>query len=171
MYPHERSLVKSLKDKPFALIGVNSDPKDRVQAAIKRENITWRSFWDGGRTGGPIATRYQVRGWPTIYMIDHEGIIRYKKPRGPAIDQAIGVLLAKVDGSTGGAVGPPSRSPVAKMREFVDSTGQYKIRAKFVRFQGGKAFLEKEGGEVIGVSMSKLSKMDQRYIRDLLKNK
>ena len=25
MYPHERSLVKRLKDKPFALIGVNSD--------------------------------------------------------------------------------------------------------------------------------------------------
>ena len=30
-------------------------------------------------------------------MIDHEGIIRYKKPRGPAIDQAIEDLLAKVD--------------------------------------------------------------------------
>ena len=115
MYPHERSLVKSLKDKPFALIGVNSDPKDRVQAAIKRENITWRSFWDGGRTGGPIATRYQVRGWPTIYMIDHEGIIRYKKPSGPVIDQAIGVLLAKVDGSTVDAVSSTIGGLVAKM--------------------------------------------------------
>ena len=30
MYPHERSLVKTLADKPFALIGVNSDAdKDR----------------------------------------------------------------------------------------------------------------------------------------------
>ena len=26
MYPHERSLVEEMKDKPFALIGVNSDP-------------------------------------------------------------------------------------------------------------------------------------------------
>ena len=171
MYPHERSLVKNLKDKPFALIGVNSDPKDRVKAAIKRENISWRSFWDGGRTGGPIASNYQVRGWPTIYMIDHEGIIRYKKPRGRAIDQAIEDLLAKVDGSTGGAVGSTVGGPVAKMREFVDSTGQFKIRAKFVKFQGGKAFLEKEGGEVISLSMTKLSTQDQRYIRDLLKNK
>ncbi len=25
MYPHERSLVEEMKDKPFALIGVNSD--------------------------------------------------------------------------------------------------------------------------------------------------
>ena len=140
-------------------------------AALKRENITWRSFWDGGRTGGPIASKYQVRSWPTVYMIDHQGIIRYKKPRGPAIDQAISDLLAKVDGSTGVAVGSTVGGPVAKMREFVDSTGQFKIRAKFVKFQGGKAFLEKEGGEVIGLSMNKLSSEDQRYIRDLLKNK
>ena len=171
MYPHERSLVKNLKGQPFALIGVNSDPKAKVKAALKRENITWRSFWDGGRTGGPIATTYQVRGWPTVYMIDHQGIIRYKKPRGPAIDQAIEDLLAKVDGSTGVAGGSSVGAPLARIREFVDSTGKFKIRAKFVDFKGGKAFLEREGGEVIGISMAKLSAADQKYIRDLLKNK
>ena len=77
MYPHERSLVAKLKDKPFALIGINSDSKEAVRAALERENITWRSFWDGGDTNGPISTQYGVRGWPTIYVLDHEGIIRF----------------------------------------------------------------------------------------------
>ena len=95
MYPHERSLVEKLKDKPFALIGVNSDPKDRVQAAIKRENITWRSFWDGGDTEGPITTQYSVTGWPTIYLIDPDGIIRYKG-HGPGMDEALDELMEKV---------------------------------------------------------------------------
>ncbi len=99
MYPHERSLVEKMKGKPFALIGVNSDSKEKVQAAIKRENITWRSFWDGGNTGGPIAAQYGVRSWPTIYVIDHEGIIRYKNVRGPAMDQAVDELLDKVSAS------------------------------------------------------------------------
>ena len=97
MYPHERSLVKKMKGQPFALIGVNSDSKAKVKAALKRENITWRSFWDGGSTGGPIARQYQVRGWPTIYIIDHMGIIRYKDVRGPAMDRAVEELVAKVD--------------------------------------------------------------------------
>ena len=97
MYPHERSLVEKLKDKPFALIGVNSDPKDRVQAAIKRENITWRSFWDGGDTKGPIATQYSVTGWPTIYLIDPDGIIRYKG-HGQGMDEALDELMEKVAG-------------------------------------------------------------------------
>ena len=52
MYPHERSLVKRLEGKPFALLGVNSDTKDRVRQAMKKENITWRSWWDGGNTEG-----------------------------------------------------------------------------------------------------------------------
>lgn len=97
MYPHERSLVKRLKDKPFALLGINSDPKSRVKAAIKRENITWRSFWDGGNTGGPIATKWNVSGWPTIYVLDHKGVIRYKNVRGAAMDKAVDELLKKME--------------------------------------------------------------------------
>ena len=69
------------------------------QAAIAREHITWRSFWDGGDTSGPIATQYGVRGWPTIYVLDHEGIIRYKNVRGPAMDKAVDELLDKVSTS------------------------------------------------------------------------
>ena len=97
MYPHERSLVERLKDKPFALIGVNSDSKERVLEAIKKNNITWRSFWDGGNTGGPIATRWAVTGWPTIYVLDSKGVIRFKNVRGEAMDKAVDQLLAEME--------------------------------------------------------------------------
>ena len=76
MYPHERSLVERLKDEPFTILGVNSDDPDRYRTAIENENITWPSFFDGGTTGGPIATRWGVTGWPTVVVLDHEGIIR-----------------------------------------------------------------------------------------------
>jgi len=96
MYPHERSLVKRLANQPFALIGVNSDPRDRVKSAMQKNNITWRSFWDGGSPGGPIAQKWQVTGWPTIYVIDHKGVIRYKNLRGSELDQAVEALLAEM---------------------------------------------------------------------------
>jgi peroxiredoxin len=95
MYPHERSLVKRLEDKPFALLGVNSDPKDRVRQAMKKENITWRSWWDGGNTGGPIAKAWNVSGWPTIYVLDAKGVIRYKGVREKQMDEAVDKLLAE----------------------------------------------------------------------------
>ena len=98
MYPHERSLVKRLANKPFALIGVNSDKdKKKLKVRMKEENITWRSFWNGPQgTGGPISKAWGVRGWPTIYVIDAEGIIRYKNARGPAMDKAVNTLLREM---------------------------------------------------------------------------
>ena len=98
MFPHERSLVKRLEGKPFALIGVNSDT-DREDCKKKNEaeGITWRSFWNGGSTGGPIAAQYGVRGWPTIYVLDTKGVIRYKNVRGGAMDQAVDALMNQLN--------------------------------------------------------------------------
>lgn len=97
MYPHERSLVKRLEGKPFALIGVNSDKsKDIVKQAAQSENLTWRSFWNGGSTNGPISSAWRVQGWPTIYVIDDRGVIRYKNVRGEAMDRAVDELLKEM---------------------------------------------------------------------------
>jgi hypothetical protein len=97
MYPHERSLVKRLKDKPFALIGVNSDRnRETIKQVCKDKNISWRSFWNGGSTSGPISSKWNVRGWPTIYILDEKGVIRFKNARGKAMDDAIETLLAEM---------------------------------------------------------------------------
>jgi len=98
MYPHERSLVKRLENKPFALIGVNSDEDlDKLRPRLEEENITWRSFWNGEEgTRGPISTHWNVSSWPTIYVLDHEGRIRFKNVRREAIDEAVDQLLKEM---------------------------------------------------------------------------
>ena len=94
MFPHERSLVKRLADKPFALIGINSDgDKEKLKANNEKQEITWRSFWDK-TTDGAIATEWNVHSWPTIYVLDHKGTIRFKGVRGEAMDKAVEKLLA-----------------------------------------------------------------------------
>jgi peroxiredoxin len=94
MYPRERSLVKKMKGRPFAIVGVNSD-KDLaiLRKILKQKNLTWPSFFDGGGTGGPIATKWGVRGWPTIFVLDAKGVIRYKNVRGKRMDSAIETLM------------------------------------------------------------------------------
>ena len=97
MYPHERSLVKRLEQKPFALIGINSD-SDRaaLTTVLAKEQITWRSFWNGGGTDGPISRHWNVSSWPTIYVLDAKGTIRFKNVRGNDLDQAVDTLLAEM---------------------------------------------------------------------------
>ncbi len=100
MYPHERSLVKRLANQPFALIGVNSDTdKVALRKRMGEENITWRSFWNGPKgTSGPISEAWNVQGWPTIYVIDHNGVLRFKNVRGEEMDKAVDTLLAEMEG-------------------------------------------------------------------------
>src|SRR5438477_7815294 len=98
MYAHERSLAKRLEKSPFALIGVNSDKdRDALKQVLKDENLSWRSFWNGGSTNGPISNEWKVRGWPTIYVLDAEGVIRYRNVRGPQMDEAVDALLAEME--------------------------------------------------------------------------
>ena len=91
--------MKRLEGKPFALLGVNSDSKERVRRAVKKENITWRSWWDGGSTDGPIAKAWNVKGWPTIYVLDAKGVIRHRDVRDQELDDAIDTLLKEVEGA------------------------------------------------------------------------
>ena len=97
MYPHERSLVTKYEGKPFAIVGINSDrDREKIKQICKEKKLTWRSFWNGGSTGGPISTRWNVSGWPTIYLIDHKGIIRAKGHR--IDDKLLDKLVAEVAG-------------------------------------------------------------------------
>ena len=97
MYAHERSLVEKYADKPFAIVGVNSDrDRDKLKERMAEEEITWPSFFDGGGTGGPIASAWNVSGWPTIYVLDAEGRIRFKDVRGEAMDAALEELMGEL---------------------------------------------------------------------------
>lgn len=97
MYPHERSLVKRMEQKPFALVGVNSDAdKVALKAVIAKEGNAWRSFWNGGSTDGPISRQWNVSSWPTIYVLDAKGAIRFKNVRGDDLDAAVEKLLAEM---------------------------------------------------------------------------
>src|SRR5438477_13196974 len=108
MYPHERSLVKRLEGKPFALIGVNSDQdKEQLKKAMEENKITWRSFWNGpAGTGGPIAKTWNIQGWPTLFVIDQNGILRHKylgSPEEKVLDEVIENLVKQAEATTKGA--------------------------------------------------------------------
>ena len=94
MYPHERSLVEKYADAPFAIVGVNSDSDMRkVREICKKKDLSWPSFFDGGGTDGPISTKWGVRGWPTVYVLDHEGVNRSTNGGGDALDKVLEELI------------------------------------------------------------------------------
>ena len=119
MFPHERSLVEKMKDEPFALVGVNSDPnKDELKPKYKEEKITWRSFWNGAEgSTGPIAKEWEIQGWPTLYLLDADGNIRKRwvgSPGEVTLDKAVDNLVAETKAKAAkDAKGAKSEKPAA----------------------------------------------------------
>jgi hypothetical protein len=95
MLPHEKALVKRLQDKPFALLGINNDgTADEVRPRFQKEGITWRNAIEPEK--GSLASRWNVNGYPTLYLVDAEGVIRHSwlgSPGDEVLDQAIDALL------------------------------------------------------------------------------
>lgn len=93
MLPHEKALVQRLADQPFALLGINSDgDAGDVKTILADQAITWRQAVDGDTTG-PLATRWNVNGWPTIFVLDAKGVIRYRDVRDAALEKVVLALL------------------------------------------------------------------------------
>lgn len=82
-YPIERRLQEMYGDgrAPFVMLSVDSGASaEESRGVLKREGLTYRAWWDGGGekpTAGPIATKWNVVGWPASYVIDERGVIRY----------------------------------------------------------------------------------------------
>jgi hypothetical protein len=98
LWPHERSLVKKLEGRPFALIGINVNPYDpnKLKDVMDKEKLNWRSF----ANGDVITPQWNLRGTPTLYVLDHKGVIRHKwmgSPGEPLLDAALEKLIQDVE--------------------------------------------------------------------------
>lgn len=93
MNPQKQQLVERYAGEPFALVEVNSDDdREAVKRIMRKEKLTWRCWFDGGREG-PIARRWGVHSWPTIFILDSNGVIRFKELRGPMLDRIVERLM------------------------------------------------------------------------------
>ncbi len=101
MIPHERSLVKKLESKPFVLIGVNSDQDPgQLKKQLAEFQVTWRSFQNQRKAGQAIADEWGVQGWPTLYLVDHKGVIKKKwlgSPSNDVLEKEVEKLVAAAE--------------------------------------------------------------------------
>src|SRR5215471_3500362 len=93
-----------MQDKPFALVGVNincHDPKT-LKAVMDKEQLHFRSFTDkaDGEGLGIIGSAWNLFGTPTVFVLDHKGVIHYRQigiPDKQAIDGVLKKLIQEAE--------------------------------------------------------------------------
>jgi thiol-disulfide isomerase/thioredoxin len=101
MIPHERQMVSKLKGKPFTFIGISADDNvAELKRVLAAERMTWPNIRDG--SGGAILRQYDIHYFPTIYVLDTTGMIRFKGVGvgGPELEKVVEGLLAGLGGQT-----------------------------------------------------------------------
>lgn len=125
-YQQLGALGDRFRHKPFALLGVNSDINpEPMREALKDEEIAWRMWRDGG-TNGPIATRWNIHArpgiiGPRIFVLDHNGVIRFRDVFRSDLDEAIESLVAELERNprarAAGTSGPTATAGAIERRE------------------------------------------------------
>jgi peroxiredoxin len=97
MYPENRKLIEDYSARPLTFVGVMGDPDvATVKQSVEDKTITWPVWWDG-ELRGPLATKWNVTSWPTIYVLDHKGVFRYRNLRGENLALAVARLVEEAE--------------------------------------------------------------------------
>ncbi len=96
MIPHQQKMVETLKNEPFQLISISLDEKvATIEKFQKKSKMPWVN-WHNGKSGG-IIEDWNITQYPTILIVDKEGIIRHRSNgamSGEELDLIVNSLLA-----------------------------------------------------------------------------
>lgn len=95
MIPHTRDMVRRLARKPFAVVSISADADEALlRDFVRGESMYWTHLLDG--PNGPIITTYEVESFPSIYVLDGNGVVRYKGVRDRELERSVEKLLAEM---------------------------------------------------------------------------
>jgi hypothetical protein len=89
-------MVKRLKDKPFQLVSISADEEKKTLVDfIAKEPMPWAHWWVGSES--KFSDDWDIRSFPTIYVLDTSGVIRHKDLRGEELEKAVNDLLKEME--------------------------------------------------------------------------
>ncbi len=92
MVPHEREMVERLKDEPFAILSVSCDAdKETLTDFLETTSMPWDHWWCG--QDSEFTKSLAIDKYPSIFVLDKEGVIRFKDIKGEELDAAVDSLL------------------------------------------------------------------------------
>lgn len=94
--PELLALYAEFQPQGLEIVGVSLDESaEDLRRVITAYGISWPVAFEGRRWDNRVAGLYRVYQIPTAYLIDKDGVIRFRDPKGAGLRKAVQELLAK----------------------------------------------------------------------------
>ena len=91
--PHVRAAYERFHKEGLEIVGISFDAdRQRLEDVVKREHIQWPQYFDGGGRDAAPGKDFGIRHWPTLWLLDRNGVIRYISA-GAGLERKIAELL------------------------------------------------------------------------------
>lgn len=94
--PNVKEIYKKHHDQGFEIIGISLDTSESaLRSELQKQGISWPQYYDGKGWENRIAALYRVFAIPATFLLDREGVIRYRDLRGQELAEKVAELLAE----------------------------------------------------------------------------
>jgi thiol-disulfide isomerase/thioredoxin len=91
--PNVLKAYKELHPKGFEIVGISLDSdKGKLESFVKDKGMEWPQFFDGKGWKNEIATTYDIRSIPAMWLVDQKGMVVDTAARG-GLEEKVAKLL------------------------------------------------------------------------------
>lgn len=94
--PQQTELAEQYRRRPLTMINVSGDDDAQLVSEHLAEHPVPGQHWWNGPEGG-VVDAWNVQAFPTVYLIDADGVIRYRNLHDEELDKAIEKLVAEAE--------------------------------------------------------------------------
>lgn len=103
--PHVREAYERYNREGLEIVGISFDAdKQRLEDVVKRENLKWPQYFDGGGQEAAPGKTFGIRHWPSMWLLDRNGVIRFISA-GAGMDRKVTALLKETGNPVNAARG------------------------------------------------------------------
>jgi thiol-disulfide isomerase/thioredoxin len=94
------AMYRELQPRGFEIVGISGDVpgeegKKMLGDYIKEKGVNWPNLWDGKGPNEGIAREWGISSWPTQFLVDRKGILRYSDIPGDRRKAIEGLIAEK----------------------------------------------------------------------------
>lgn len=91
--PNMKATYDKFHEQGFEIIGISADRnRAALEGVLDESEIAWPNLYDREQDGS-LVEQFNIQAFPTLLLLDRDGVVVAKNPRGPELEKAVAAQM------------------------------------------------------------------------------